>query len=94
MDATPTDSPAGTLSEEGVLSVIREELATLKVPNAETATMETEWRDLDVDSLELVELITALEDRYSIKIGDGELKGIIGVGDAVRLTLELGGAAA
>jgi acyl carrier protein len=51
--------------------------------------METEWRDLDIDSLELVELVTALEDRFDVKIADGELKSITGVGDAVRLTLSL-----
>ena len=38
--------------------------------------METEWRDLDIDSLELVELVTALEDRFDVKIADGELKSI------------------
>ena len=76
-------------TEEEVLGAIREELVTLKVPGAEEATLETEWRELDIDSLELVELITALEDRYSIKIGDGELKAIAGVGDAVRLTVSL-----
>jgi len=53
------------------------------------ATMETEWRDLDIDSLELVELVTALEDRFDVKIADGELKSISGVGDAVRLTVSL-----
>ena len=47
--------------------------------------METEWRDLDIDSLELVELVAALEDRFDVKIADGELKSIAGGGDAVRL---------
>jgi acyl carrier protein len=76
-------------TEEEVLAAIREELATLKVPGAAEATLATEWRELDIDSLELIELVTALEDRYSIKIADGELKGIVGVGDAVRLTMGL-----
>jgi len=44
---------------------------------------------LDIDSLELVELVTALEDRFDVKIADGELKSIAGVGDAVRITLAL-----
>ena len=76
-------------TEEEVLTAIREELEALKVPGADEAKMETEWRELDIDSLELVELITALEDRFEIKIGDGELKSIAGVGDAVRLTAGL-----
>ena len=74
------------VTEETVLAGVREELEQLKVPGAAEATMETEWRDLDIDSLELV---TALEDRFGVKIADGELKSIAGVGDAVRLTLSL-----
>jgi acyl carrier protein len=77
------------LTEEEVLEGVRAELAELKVPGAAEATMETEWRDLDIDSLELVELVTALEDRFGVKIADGELRQIAGVGDAVRLTLSL-----
>jgi acyl carrier protein len=77
------------LTEEQVLEGVRLELAELKVPGAAEATMDTEWRDLDIDSLELVELVTALEDRFSVKIADGELRSIEGVGDAVRLTLQL-----
>jgi acyl carrier protein len=76
-------------TEEQVLTAIRDELAAIKVPGSETAAMETEWRDLDVDSLDLVELVTALEDRYGVKIADGELKAIRGVGDAVRLVQRL-----
>src|SRR5665213_1147057 len=70
------------VTEATVLAGVREELEQLKVPGAAEATMETEWRDLDIDSLELVELVTALEDRFDVKIADGELKSIAGVGDA------------
>jgi len=76
-------------TEDEVLAGVRAELEVLKVPGAAEATMETEWRDLDIDSLELVELVTALEDRFGVKIADGELRSIQGVGDAVRLTLKL-----
>jgi acyl carrier protein len=74
-----------TMNEQETLEAIREEMVRIKVPDAEQATMDTDWRDLDVDSLDLVELVTALEDRFSIKIADGQLKEISGVGDAVRL---------
>jgi acyl carrier protein len=77
------------VTQDEVLEGVRAELVELKVPGASDATMETEWRDLDIDSLELVELVTALEDRFDVKIADGELKSIAGVGDAVRLTLQL-----
>ena len=81
-----TDSP---LTEEQILQAIRDELTHIKVPDADTASMTTDWRDIDVDSLDLVELVTALEDRFSVKIADGELKEISGVGDAVRLVQRL-----
>ena len=79
-------------TEEQVLARIREELAAIKVPGAETAEIDTQWSDLDVDSLDLVELVKALEDEYGIQIHDEELKPIKGVGDAVSLTIRLAGA--
>jgi acyl carrier protein len=79
-------------TEEQVLIRIRQELAAIKVPNAETAELATQWSDLDVDSLDLVELVKALEDEYGIQIHDEELKPIKGVGDAVALTIRLTGA--
>ena len=79
-------------TQEQVLARIREELAAIKVPGAETAEMDTQWSDLDVDSLDLVELVKALEDEYGIQIHDEELKPIKGVGDAVALTIRLAGA--
>ena len=45
--------------------------------------MDSTWGDLDVDSLDLVELVKALEDEYGIQIADEELKPIATVGDAV-----------
>ncbi len=78
-----------TLTDDQILAEIRAELAAMKVPGAEEATLESEWAQLDVDSLELVELVKALEDRYAIQIADEELKPIASVGDAVALTLRL-----
>jgi len=79
-------------TEDQVLARIREELAAIKVPGAETAELDTQWSELDVDSLDLVELVKALEDEYGIQIHDEQLKPIKGVGDAVKLTIELAGA--
>ncbi|MCW3006984.1 MAG: acyl carrier protein [Solirubrobacterales bacterium] len=79
-------------TEDQVVIRIREELAAIKVPGAETAELSTQWSDLDVDSLDLVELVKALEDEYGIQIHDEELKPIKGVGDAVALTIRLTGA--
>lgn len=77
------------LDNEQVLGAIRDELAGMKVPDAEQATEATTWKELDVDSLELVELVKALEDRFGVVIADGRLKSIESVGDAVALVKEL-----
>jgi acyl carrier protein len=80
-----------TLTDDVVLDEIRSQLAAMKVPGGADAGMHDDWATLDVDSLELVELVKALEDRYGIRIADEELKPIKGVGDAVRLVQRLAG---
>ncbi|MGK2939149.1 MAG: phosphopantetheine-binding protein [Solirubrobacteraceae bacterium] len=82
------------LTEDGVLQRVRDELEAIKVPGAENAELDTTWEELDVDSLDLVELIKALEDEYQIVISDDELKPVETVGDAVKLTLKLAGTTA
>jgi len=72
-----------------VLQAIREELDAIKVPGALEATEDQTWQDLDVDSLDLVELVKALEDRFGVAIADGRLKAIKTVGDAVALVQEI-----
>jgi acyl carrier protein len=80
---------ANVPNDQEVLDGIREELAAIKVPGAEDAAATSTWNDLDVDSLDLVEVVKALEDRYEIQIADGRLKSIETVGDAVNLVQEL-----
>lgn len=77
------------MDEQQVLERVRSELEAIKVPGAAEATMNTTWDDLEVDSLDLVELVRALEDEYGIEISDERLKPIASVGDAVHLVLEL-----
>lgn len=81
MTNVPTDQEA--------LVAIREELAAIKVPDAQGAELGSTWADLDVDSLDLVEVVKALEDRYEVQIADGRLKSIASVGDAASLVQEL-----
>jgi acyl carrier protein len=68
---------------------IKRLLGEQKVPGAEGATPESTWEDLDADSLDLVELVRALEDEYSIQIEDSELDGVETVGDAVDMLQRL-----
>jgi acyl carrier protein len=82
------------VTEQDILDAIRAELASIKVPGAEDAQPSTTWADLDVDSLDLVELVKALEDRYEIQIADGDLKSIASVGDAIGLVQQQAGTGA
>ncbi|MGL2432528.1 acyl carrier protein [Helicobacter pylori] len=41
-------------------------------------------KDLGVDSLDIVELIMALEERFDIEISDEQAEKIVNVGDAMR----------
>ena len=40
-------------------------------------------KDLDVESLDLVDLVTAFEDRYGVEIADKDIKNLQTVGDIV-----------
>ncbi len=43
--------------------------------------------DLDADSLDLVELIMGLEERFDISVPEEDLEGVVTVGQAVDLVL-------
>lgn len=77
------------MTEQDVLAKVRRTLTEIKVPGGDAAELGTTWEALDVDSLDLVELVRALEDEYGIQVPDEKLDGVDTVGDAVRLTLEL-----
>lgn len=52
--------------------------------NADTITMDTSFTDdLGADSLDLVELVMALEEEFDIEMPDDEIENISTVGDAV-----------
>ena len=82
------------MDEGQVLELVKGKLDEIKVENASTATMDTTWEELDVDSLDLVELVQSLEDEYGVRIEDEQLKGVKTVGDAVRLVVAQPGAPA
>lgn len=82
------------MDEGQVLELVKGKLDEIKVEDASTATMDTTWEELDVDSLDLVELVQSLEDEYGVRIEDEQLKGVKTVGDAVRLVVAQPDAAA
>jgi acyl carrier protein len=77
------------VNETEVLEEIRDQLEAIKVPGARDAKPDDTWSELDVDSLDLVELVKALEDKFDITISDDDLKPIESVGAAIELTMRL-----
>ena len=53
------------------------------VPVGDVTLNKTFLDDLDVDSLSMVEIATAAEDKFGIRIPDDDLKDLKTVGDAV-----------
>ena len=70
---------------EKVKEIIVEQLGT---PEA-SITMESSFLDdLGADSLDLVELIMALEEEFGIEIPDGDAEKVVTVGDVVSYIKE------
>ncbi len=78
------------LTEDQVLDRIREELAAIKVPDAESATMDSSWEELDVDSLDLAELSQIIEDEHGVQLKGDDVGRIKTVGDAIDLVVSRG----
>lgn len=65
---------------EKVKGLISEQLSV----DEEEITMDTTFEDLDADSLDIVELVMAIEEEFSLDISDEEVEEIKTVGDVVR----------
>jgi acyl carrier protein len=71
------------MTREEVLERIREHLATELEVDPDRIDEGTRFKeDLEADSLDLVELVVELEDRYGIRIPDEQAARILTVGQA------------
>lgn len=71
---------------EKVRALIAEQFS---IDNEDEITMQTSFvDDLSADSLDVVELIMALEEEFDIQIGDEEVENIKTVGDIVNYISE------
>lgn len=66
-----------------VLEKIKSILAEQFSVEEDTITMDTKLEDLGADSLDIVEMIMALEEEFDLKIEDDEVENIQSVSDVV-----------
>ncbi|MGE5454382.1 MAG: acyl carrier protein [Methylocystaceae bacterium] len=52
--------------------------------NADSITLETSFEDIDADSIDIVEMIMALEDKYDVEFPEDELDDFKTMGQLVR----------
>ena len=77
------------MTREEVLERIREHLATELEIEPSRITEATRFKeDLEADSLDLVELVMGLEERFDVSIPEEDLEGVATVGQAVDLVLK------
>ena len=73
------------LTIEAVLEGIKEIVVEVAGISADTIAMDKNFTDdLDVDSLSMVEVVVAAEERFGVKIPDEEVTNMATVGDAVN----------
>jgi acyl carrier protein len=81
------------MDRTAALSTIREVAAEVLSVDPDQVTETARFKeDLDADSLDLVELVMGLEERFDIEVPEDDLDGVTTVGHAVDLVLAKVGA--
>ncbi|HOB28908.1 MAG: acyl carrier protein [Dethiobacteria bacterium] len=65
--------------EEKVKAIVSEQLEVA----VDSLTIETTFEEIDADSLDIVELVMALEEEFDLEISDQEIEEIKTIGDIV-----------
>ena len=77
------------MEREEALSALREVAVEVLSVDPDTVVEGARFKeDLDADSLDLVELVMALEERLDITVPEEDLEDIGTVGDALKLLLD------
>jgi acyl carrier protein len=77
------------VTTEGVEQTIYDGLAELGA-DRDALSREATFEDLDVDSLDLVELAQIVEDKFGVQLGSDDVKDLRTVGDAIDLVVAKG----
>jgi acyl carrier protein len=76
------------MTREEVFEHVKTILVETLSVDEDKVTMEARFQeDLETDSLDLVELVMTMEERFGIKISDEEAAGIKTVGDAIDFVM-------
>ena len=79
------------LTVEVVLEGIKEIVVEVAGIDANIIAMDKKFTDdLDVDSLSMVEVVVAAEEKFGVKIPDDEVTKMATVGDAVNFIVAIG----
>ena len=76
------------MERDEVLSALREVAVEVLSVEPDSVVEDARFKeDLDADSLDLVELVMGLEEKFDIQVPEEELEGVTTVGHAVDLVL-------
>jgi acyl carrier protein len=77
------------MNRDDALSTIKEVAAEVLSVEPDVVTEDARFKeDLDADSLDLVELVMGLEERFDIEVPEEDLEGVTTVGQAVDLVMQ------
>ena len=77
------------MEREEALSALREVAVEVLSVDGDAVTEEARFKeDLDADSLDLVEFVMAMEERFDITVPEEEVEGVTTVGQALDLVTE------
>ena len=77
------------MADEQIFEDVKAIIVDLLGVDPEKVTMDARFReDLEADSLDLVELIMALEDKFGAEISDEDAQSITTVGETVKYIAE------
>ncbi len=71
--------------QEDIFAAMKEHLEGRGLPPEKIVIEADLLRDLDLDSLDTMELTLGMEERFGIEIPDAELEGLVTISDAVAL---------
>ena len=76
------------MEREEAVSALREVAVEVLSVDPDSVVEEARFKeDLDADSLDLVELVMGLEERFDIEVPEDDLEGVTTVGHALDLVL-------